>query len=164
MPTLSNDANAPGAAKAGGPTYGPFKLKPDFAGDCARADVIDVDLGHTPASFVRAAHCQIAGQPAPPAVVETWSQKMRDEYYVRRIDVVRSLCAQAKRECKLAYSDPWVTEVELSGAPPKNAKRDVGAVFMFFFECPGHVFSPLEDAVPVDVERDGHALGLDHPA
>src|SRR4051812_25076743 len=116
MPTI-DATNAPGAKKASAPTYGPFKLKPDFDGACTRADVVDVDLGHTPESFVRAAHCQVTGHPAPPAVVETWTQKMRDDYYVRRIDVVRSLCAQSKRECKLAYSDPWVAQADLTGAP-----------------------------------------------
>src|ERR1044071_4555371 len=104
MPTLDPQA-APGAPKEGGPTYGPFKLKPDFAGNCARVEVVDVNLGHTPESFVRAAHCQITGEAASPQTVELWARRMRDEYYVRRVDVVRSLCAEHKRECKLAYSD-----------------------------------------------------------
>ena len=56
MPTI-NATNAPAIKKASDPTYGPFKLKPDFDGACARVDVVDVDLGHTSESFVRAAHC-----------------------------------------------------------------------------------------------------------
>src|SRR5262249_21827085 len=89
MPTLdAQAASGAQAQKEGGPTYGPFKLKPDFAGSCARAETVDVNLGHTPESFVRAAHCQVTGEAAPPQVVELWARRMRDEYYVRRIDVV----------------------------------------------------------------------------
>src|SRR4051812_6094727 len=87
MPAL--DTLPPRAAAAPAPeestTYEPFQLKPDFAGPCARAEVVDVNLGHSPQSFVRAAHCQIAGEPAPPEVVEQWVGRMRDAYYVRRI-------------------------------------------------------------------------------
>jgi hypothetical protein len=114
MPVLSAPA-AVSAPKDPTPTYGPFKLKPDFEGPCSRADVVDVNLGHTPETFVRAAHCQVTGQPAPDAVVQQWAQRMRDAYYVRRIDVVRSLCASSKRECKLAYSDPWLAQEDLGG-------------------------------------------------
>ena len=72
------------------------------------------DLGHTPETFVKAAHCQITGAPASAATVAHWTTRMRDEYYVRRIDVVRALCAEAKRDCKkLAYSDPWAAQPEL---------------------------------------------------
>src|SRR4051794_28575763 len=59
MPAVETTSGGSTPAKEGGPSYGPFKLKPDFAGPCARADVVDIDLGHTPETFVRAAHCQI---------------------------------------------------------------------------------------------------------
>ncbi len=139
------------------PTYGAFKLKPDFSGPCTRADVVDVDLGNTPESFVRAAHCQVTGQPAPPQVIDHWTKRMREEYYVRRIDVVRTLCSEHKRECKLAYSDPWVKQEELSGAPQKLAKRDIGAVFMFFFDCPGKTNCDMDWA-------NTHVPGMDGPS
>jgi hypothetical protein len=154
MPTI--DAPGAGALKEGGPSYGPFKLKPDFEGSCARTDVVDVNLGHTPESFVQAAHCQIAGGPAPDPVVNRWAQRMREEYYVRRIDVVRSLCAEHKRECKLVYSDPWMEQVALTGAPERRTKRDVGAVFMFFFDCPGGNNCSMDWA-------NTHAPGMDGP-
>jgi hypothetical protein len=154
MPTI--DPPAAGAPHEGGPSYGPFQLKPDFTGTCVRADVVDVNLGHSPESFVRAAHCQITGQPAPAEVVDRWAERMREAYYVRRIDVVRSLCAEHKRECKLAYSDPWTTQVELSGAPERRTKRDVGAVFMFFFDCPGGNNCSMDWA-------NTHAPGMDGP-
>lgn len=42
----------------------PFKLEPDWTGPCAKADKVDVNLGHTPESFIRAAACQITeGKP-----------------------------------------------------------------------------------------------------
>src|SRR4051812_39085725 len=84
MPTI--DAPVAGVEKDGGPGYGSFQLKPDFPGECPRADVVDVNLGHSPESFVRAAYCQITGQAAPANVVERWARRMREEYYVRRID------------------------------------------------------------------------------
>src|SRR5690348_12275898 len=53
MPTIDATPRST-AEKEGGLSYGAFKLKADFDGPCARADVVDVDLGHTPESFVRA--------------------------------------------------------------------------------------------------------------
>jgi hypothetical protein len=155
MPVL--DRPSSGASKEGGPSYHPFQLRPDFAGTCARADIVDVNLGHTPQSFVRAAHCQVTGQPPSPEVVERWAKRMREEYYVRRVDVVRSLCAEHKRECKLAYSDPWAAQLELAGAPQRRGKRDIGAVFMFFFDCPGGNNCSMDWA-------NTHAPGMDAPS
>jgi hypothetical protein len=137
-------------------TVEPFKLKPEWEGPCARAELVDVNLGHAPATFVRAAHCQITGQPPTDATVEKWTTRMRDEYYVRRIDVVRSLCAENKRECKLAYSDPWVDQPDLGGPPERKTKREIGAVLMFFFDCPGKTNCSMDWA-------NTHAPGMDHP-
>jgi hypothetical protein len=156
MPTLKAPVVA-SAPKDPMPTNGPFKLKPDFNGPCARAESVDVNIGHTPESFVRAAHCQITGQPAPEATVQKWAQRMRDQYFVRRIDVVRSLCAENKRECKLTYSDPWLAQEELGGPPDRQSKRDIGAVFMFFFECPGGTNCSMDWA-------NNHAPGMDKPS
>jgi hypothetical protein len=156
MPPLE-PLGAPGEEKRAAPTYEPFKLKADFTGPCAKSEVVDVDLGHTPESFVRAAHCQIAGEPPSSDVVAGWAKRMREAYYVRRIDVVRSLCSEHKRECKLAYSDPWAGEPDLVGAPERRVKRDVGAVFMFFFECPGGTNCAMDWA-------NTHAPGMDGPS
>jgi hypothetical protein len=157
MPTLNGPAPAPATVrKEDVPTDAPFKLKPDFAGPCARAEIVDVNLGHSPASFVRAAHCQITGQPASPDTVAHWTGRMREAYFVRRIDVVRSLCAEHKRECKLAYSDPWVAQEELGGPPERHTKRDIGAVLMFFFDCPGKTNCSMDWA-------NTHAPGMDGP-
>jgi hypothetical protein len=134
----------------------PFKLKGEWEGPCERKDPVDVNLGNAPGAFVRAAHCQITGKPAPDDVVERWTGRMRDEYYVRRIDVVRSLCTENKRDCKLAYSDPWVDQPELGGPPERHTKRDVGAVLMFFFDCPGKTNCSMDWA-------NTHAPGMDGP-
>src|SRR5579859_6096721 len=56
-------ANAPASAPA---TPSLFHLKPEWEGPCARAETVDVNLGNSPEAFVRAAHCQITGQEAPP--------------------------------------------------------------------------------------------------
>jgi hypothetical protein len=156
MPPATGPAPAAVAKQEDRTTVEPFKLKPEWDGPCARAEVIDVNLGNEPATFVRAAHCQITGQPPTPAVVETWTRKMRDDYYVRRIDVVRALCAASKRDCKLSYSDPWVDEPDLGGPPARHTKRDIGAVLMFFFDCPGKTNCSMDWA-------NTHAPGMDGP-
>jgi hypothetical protein len=48
-----------------------------------------------------------------------------------------AFCKEAGRKCELAYSDPWAKNPDVLGEPPvKKLKRDLGAVFMFFFSCP----------------------------
>ncbi len=150
-------AVAQAAPKEDEPLVAPFKLKPEWEGPCARAELVDVDLGHTPETFVRAAHCQITGEPASPETVARWTTRMRDEYYVRRIDVVRALCAASKRVCKLTYSDPWESQPELpTTALVKKTKREIGAVLMFFFDCPGKTNCSMDWA-------NTHAPGMDGP-
>jgi len=116
---------------------GPFKLKPEWIGPCQRADVIDVNLGHTPEAFVRAVHCQITGKEPAPETISGWSKRLKTMPRTRRIDVVLALCGEENRKCKLAYSDPWESHPELTDPLVKKVKRDVGAVCMFFFNCPG---------------------------
>ena len=131
-----------------------FHLKPEWQGPCARTDTVDVNLGNSPEAFVKAAYCQITGQPAPPATVESWAAKLRQDAHVRRVDVVRSIAAEQKRQIKLQYSDPWASEPELLGAPARQSKRDVGAVFMFFFSCPNGTNCDMSWA-------NTHAPGMD---
>ena len=118
---------------------GPFKLKPEWSGPCQRAEVVDVNLGHAPGAFVRAAHCQITGKEPSSEAVSSWAEKLKTKARTRRLDVVLTLCSEEKRSCQLAYSDPWESHPELTGAPVKKLKRDIGAVFMYFFNCPGEV-------------------------
>jgi hypothetical protein len=156
-PEPPNNAASPqiAAAVAAEPPS-PFRLKPEWEGPCARTDVVDVNLGHSPESFVRAAHCQITGQEPPPKLVEQWSSRLKGDARVRRVDVVRAIAAEQKREVKLAYGNPWATEPELLEPTLRQSKRDVGAVFMFFFNCPGGVNCDMSWA-------NTHAPGMDSP-
>src|SRR5690606_17745271 len=138
------------------PDYGPFRLKPEPEVSCARAEKVDVNLGHTPESFVRAAHCQIHGTPPTDEVVNSWADKLKNHKFTRRVDVVRALCKEANRSCELTYSDPWESQVELAGAPERKVKREVGAVCMFFFNCPDGVNCKMNWA-------NTHAVGMDEP-
>jgi uncharacterized protein DUF5010 len=134
-----------------------FQLKTEWNGPCARSDIIDVNLGNTPEAFVRAAFCQIAGREPTTAILETWTDKLRHDSHVRRVDVVRALLAANKREAKLKYSDPWVGQPELSDPPNRRSTRDVGAVFMFFFSCPGGTNCAMDWA-------NTHSPGMDSPS
>jgi hypothetical protein len=146
-----------GAVLAGPPLApSPFHLKAEWSGPCARAETVDVNRGNSPESFVRAAYCQISGQEPPPKVVAQWAARLRQDPHVRRVDVVRALAAEQKREIKLAYSDPWAEQPELKDAPVRRSKRDIGAVFMFFFNCPAGVNCDMNWA-------NSHALGMDVP-
>lgn len=131
-----------------------FVLKPDWKGPAQRADVIDVNLGNTPETFVRAAYSQITGKLPSKAIVDAWAAKLRKEPTLRRVDVVRILCKQLGHPAKLKYSDPWANDPELAPAGPKRAKRDIGAVLMFFFNCPGGVNCGMDWA-------NNHVLGMD---
>jgi hypothetical protein len=149
-------AQAPaGSAAAPVPEQdGAFHLKPDWTGPCARVDAIDVDLGRTPESFVRATYCQVAGKPADDAAVQKWAGRLRQDRRMRRIDTVRGICVEQRRKCELTYSDPWQSQPELTGDFQKKNKRDIGAVFMFFFHCPGGVNCGMDWA-------NTHAVGME---
>jgi hypothetical protein len=153
-PTNATTPRTEAAGPADAPS--PFRLKPEWDGPCARADVVDVNLGHAPEALVRAAHCQITGREPPPKTVELWASRLRNDAHVRRVDVVRAIAAEEKRTIKLTYSDPWATQPELLDAPVRQSKRDVGAVFMFFFNCPGGTNCDMSWA-------NTHAPGMDSP-
>ncbi len=119
--------------------FGPFELKPEWSGPCAKSEIVDVNVGHSPEAFVRAAHCQIAGKEPSPETVAKWADRLKTQAKTRRIDVVYALCTDNARKCELAYSDPWKAQPDLGPPPAKKLKRDVGAVFMYFFNCPNEV-------------------------
>jgi hypothetical protein len=122
------------AINAGDP--GAFVLRPEWNGPCAAAIPVDVNLGNAPESFVRAAYCQITGAEPPMAIVTDWADQLRTVSYVRRVDVVRTLCMQQNKPCALAYSIPWLADVPRTATCVRKTTRDVGAVMMFFFSCP----------------------------
>ncbi len=133
-----------------------FALKPEWQGPCARAETVDVNLGNAPEVFVKAAYCQITGKPPPANVVEQWATRLKEDAHVRRIDVVRSLAAEQKAKIKLAYSDPWQSQPDLVDVPVRQATRDIGAVCMFFFGCPGETNCGMDWA-------NTHAAGMKTP-
>jgi hypothetical protein len=133
-----------------------FQLQGEFDGPCAARATIDVNLGHEPEAFVRAAHCQINGAEPSAELVTSWSAQLRTNNWVRRIDVVRSLCNAAGKNCPLSYSDPWQDQVLLTTPCVRKTQRDLGAVLMFFSECPGGVNCKLDWA-------NTHASGMDSP-
>jgi hypothetical protein len=142
------------------PTATPdFQLRPEFTGPCAlEKGEIDVNLGNSPEAFVRAAYCQVNGAEPPADTVTQWAQQLRTVEYVRRVDVVRTFCADAKRVCALAYSDPWVADLPLAPSCTRKGTRDLGAVLMFFSDCPRGVNCGMDWA-------DTHASGMSaaHP-
>ena len=73
----------------------PFHLVPDWAGPCVAtsSSPIDINLGHSPTSFITSAHCQITGSPPNASTLSHWVAALIPSDYLRRIDVVRSLCA-----------------------------------------------------------------------
>lgn len=119
--------------------YGDFTLRGDFDGPCTQTDSIDINLGHTPESAVRAIHCQISGTEPPAALLSKWASDLRDLEHVRRIDVAWTFCLLAERACDLGFSDPWQSQVLLEDTCERNAAGDIGAVFMFFSDCPSGV-------------------------
>ena len=134
-----------------------YRLGAEWRGPCRRAETIDVNLGHTPEAFVRAAGCQISGRAPDPETVKTWVKKQRADPIVRRGDVIKSLCDQAHRACILRYSDPWIASSPSTLIDcVKRGPRDIGAVVMFFFHCPGGDNCRMDWA-------GSHAPGMDRP-
>jgi len=134
------EAGSPSAddgSQADAPGGGAFVLRPEWSGPCVGSPgAIDVNLGNSPESFVRAAYCQIHGSEPAAATVTQWAGQLRTAGYVRRIDVVRTLCNEQNRTCTLTYSNPWLTDVPRTATCLRKGTRDVGAVMMFFFNCP----------------------------
>jgi hypothetical protein len=154
--------NAPGGPDASGsssggtpgvPTFTPsaigdaYTLRPEWNGPCvASLGAIDVNLGNAPEAFIAAAYCQIHGAMPPADTVTTWASQLRSVPYVRRVDVVRTLCQQAGRTCALFYSNPWATEALPTSTCARTNARDVGAVMMFSFQCPGGTNCDMDGA------------------
>jgi hypothetical protein len=112
-----------------------FSLKAEFAGPCEQRNTVDVNLGNAPEAFVRAAQCQITGAEPDAASVTELANQLRTQSYVRRVDVVRTLCQRAGKTCTLTYSDPWQEQVDLTEACTRKGTRDLGAVLMYWSAC-----------------------------
>ena len=136
-----------------------FELKPEFRGPHKRRERIDVKLGNAPEAFVRAAYGQITGRAAGEGIVRLWADRLRRDTRLRRIDVVHALLKESGRaNAPLEYSDPWQQQAELveTRRPRKKTKRDIGAVMMYFFNCPGGVNGGMDWA-------NTHAPGMAQP-
>ena len=116
-----------------------FQLKPEWAGPCQASASVDVNLGNSPENFIKACGCQINGSVPAAQFVTQWAQRLRTDPRLRRVDVVRSFMQAAHKQLPLTYSDPWANDPELPPRAPRRTGRDIGAITMFFFHCPGGV-------------------------
>ncbi len=143
-------AAKPGSASA-------YHLTPEWRGPCRRAETIDVDLGHSPEVFVRAAACQVSEHAPDAQTIKIWANRLRNTPDMGRVDFIKSQCLQVHRTCQLTYSEPWITPKSSSLIDcVKRTHRDVGAVTMFFFQCPGGDNCAMDWA-------GSHAPGMSRP-
>jgi Domain of unknown function (DUF5010) len=158
-----DDAEPSGGTGVGGSAMQPlpqdtdFQLRPEWDGPCEKTNAVDVNLGNAPEAFVRAAQCQINGSEPDAATITELSEQLRTVEFVRRVDVVRTLCTRAARSCILNYTDPWQQQVDLTAACQRTGTRDLGAVLMYWGECPGGVNCGLDWA-------NTHAAGMSTPS
>lgn len=144
------EASRGGSSGGGSASAGPlpqdteFELRAEWDGPCERTNTVDVNLGNAPEAFVRAAQCQINGSEPDAATVTELAEQLRTVEHVRRVDVVRTLCTRAARSCILNYTDPWLQQVDLTAACVRRGTRDLGAVLMYWGECPGGVNCGLD--------------------
>jgi hypothetical protein len=147
-----DDSVGSGGTSAGGtsamqplPQDTDFQLRAEFEGPCEKAkSSIDVNLGNSAQAFVRAAQCQIDGTEPSQATLDEMTTALMTTAYTRRVDVVRTLCTRAGRSCILNYTDPWQQQVELTAACVRKGTRDLGAVLMYWSECPTGVNCGLD--------------------
>ncbi len=134
-----------------------YHLHTEWHGPCRRRDTIDVDLGNTPEVFVRAAACQVTGRMPASQTAHAWVERLRNDAVADRTDIVKMMCKQAYRTCSLSYSTPWeAPEASSLIDCAKKHRRDIGAVVMFFFHCPGGDNCRMDWA-------GSHAPGMDRP-
>lgn len=135
-----------------------YTLKPEWQGPCQRAAVVDVNLGNSPEAFVRSAYCQTLGKEPEAKVLAQWSERLKQEKELRRVDVIRSVAKAAGLPApKLKYSNPWTADSDPAPAPAHAPhKRQIGAVMMFFFNCPGGVNCGMDWA-------NNHVTGMEGP-
>jgi hypothetical protein len=120
--------------------------------------IVDVNLGHGHRETLQAYWKQMTGTTLLEAELLSWAQKWDAHPRWRRIDVAIQLAKQAQVSPEFKYSDPWVEQPLLSTKPiQKNVKRDLGAVGMFFFNCPDGVNGKMSWA-------NNHTPGMKTPA
>ena len=101
-----------------------------------RSATHDLNLGESPALFVKALWKQLTGKLPDPDLVREYADKLGTPSFPRRIDLGILLAERAGIRPRWAYSDPWRTQLVLRPNTVRKISRDVGAVFMFFFTSP----------------------------
>ena len=139
-----------------------FILKPEWSPEQMPADftpgtLVDINLGHSPENFVQAVCFQLTGNLLVEEEVKIWTSQMEQNPKLRRIDIAVKIAEALGLNPKYTYSDPWVTQPHFMTTPDKKVKRDLGAVFMYFFNCPGGVNGKMSWA-------NNHAPGMDKPS
>jgi len=123
----------------------------------ATAPALDINLGESPADFAAACWLQLKGAPLSEAGRQAWAAKLGTPEAPRRIDLALLMAKEARVSPRILYSDPWQEQVPLEGAPARKVKRQIGAVMMFFFECP----NPLNGSVHW---CNNHVAGMELPS
>lgn len=139
LPDCAKNDSAPACACTTDNADIAFQQNAEFTGPCTQTNQVDVNLGNSPENFVKAAYCQINGSEPPAGTVTTQVTNLTTLPFWRRVDVVNTFMTAAGRTIPRIYSDPWQSQPELLNAPCRSGSvtRDVGAVCMFFFSCPG---------------------------
>lgn len=135
-----------------------FQLRPEWTGPCQKASAaVDVNLGNSPEAFVKAAWCQCMGAPPDEGTVNSWAARLKRDERLRRVDIVNAFIQKSGKPLAKKYSNPWLNNPELApAAGARTGKREVGAVVMFFFNCPGGVNCGMDWA-------NNHTLGMEGP-
>jgi len=135
-----------------------FTQNPEFAGPYAAATTaVDVNLGNSAATFVTEAYWQAYGSAPSAGTVNTQVNNLMTLPYWRRIDVINTFMSGAGKSLPKIYSEPWQSEPPFLNPPCKSVARDVGAVCMFFFSCPGGTNCSMDWA-------DTHVEGMSGPS
>lgn len=120
-------------------------------------EVVDVNLGNTPQKNIQAVLFQLTGKLPPKEEVEKWMALLNENPKLRRIDIAVKMAESLGKTPRYEYSDPWQKQPRLLTAPDKRVKRELGAVCMYFFGCPGGVNGKMGWA-------NNHAPGMDKPS
>lgn len=140
-----------------------WTLKPDFSTNSASQSLepglwVDVNLGSNPASFIAAQYWQLTGHLPDGATVENWLAFMKTPLGPRRIDLAIAMAQSLGKKPRWRYQDPWAEQMPPGPRPEKKVSRDLGAILMYFFNCP-------RDAVNSKMSwANNHAPGMDSPS
>ncbi len=139
-------------------TLNPEREKPFSENDFKPGETLDVNVAETLERRIEAIFLQVTGASPSKEDLEKWNSAAGANPRWRRIDLAMGIAQSLGRNPKYVYSDPWNFQPRLLSAPDRRLKREIGAVCMFFFNCPdGHVNSRPSWA-------NNHVPGMDRPA